>query len=189
MARVLMLVMAVVLIAGVSNARGDDTEEVKRLKKQVEDLQSKLKDASLKVEKLEAENMQLKTDAKLATAKAADDAFALGTIFVGERRIIYGKGLPDYRQKVKLEITSRDKTSFEGQLTITNVTDEGIREVKVTGTAPTGKDGVVRFKTEKSGKFQNSFTGRYGSGEIGFDFGGTGHEGQPISGKGTMAAK
>ncbi|OWK39487.1 hypothetical protein FRUB_06050 [Fimbriiglobus ruber] len=172
--------MALFVLSGASNARGQDSDEVKRLKEKIELLEAKLEAAKLKMEKLETENKQLQADAKKPADKlTVEDPFTKGTIFVGFRNFV---GF-DAKQQVRLEITSRNKTSFEGQLTIT---DGGSREVKVTGTAPIGKEGTIKFKTEKSGKFQQNFTGKYGNGEIGFDFGGSGYVGEPVMGKGVI---
>lgn len=58
MARFIGLAVAAVLSAG-TPAAGQDTDEVKRLKARIELLEAKLEVATLKVEKLEAENQRL----------------------------------------------------------------------------------------------------------------------------------
>lgn len=58
------IVLVVVLtLAGGSSVRGQDAEEVKRLKARIELLEAKLEAATLKIEKLERENQKLQKEA------------------------------------------------------------------------------------------------------------------------------
>jgi hypothetical protein len=185
MSRLALLTVALVLLAGASNAHGQDSEEVKRLKKEIELLQAKLEAANLKIEKLQKENEQLKAGgAKAPAVKAVEkDAFAKDALFTGRR--IMGK---DIEQHLSMVVTKRDGTQFEGELTIEYRPDMEVRTLKVTGTAPVG-NGAVKVVTEKSGKFKQTFTGQFNNGEFGFDCGGTSRDGSSVSGKGVMRAK
>jgi hypothetical protein len=186
MVRITGLAVALLLACAAARSYGQETDELKRLQKEIELLQAKLDAANLKIEKLQQENKQLQADAagKPAEKAAAKDPFAKGAVFTGFRLSDSGK-----KQNVELAVTKRDGTSFEGQLTITRDDRETRRVVKVFGTATSGNGGLVRFKTEKSGKFEQAFSGKYNSGSFGFDFAGTDWLGEASKGSGEIKAK
>jgi hypothetical protein len=171
-------VLAVIfLVAFVApGVRGQDTEEVKRLKERVAALEARLKRA-------EAENAQLKAEAAQLKAAAAKDGFVKGAVFDG-RRESGGK----VTHALKLEVTSRQGTSFTGVLSLSSTAGGGVRTVKVNGTAPVG-NGKASFSTEKVGTFQLRFTGAFNNGELDFDFAGSNDKGDRVSGKGKLTAK
>ncbi|OWK35204.1 hypothetical protein [Fimbriiglobus ruber] len=68
MVRFTMLAVALLVLTGTSNARGQDTDEVKKLKKEVELLERELKVARVENEQLKREIEQLKA-AKTTTKK------------------------------------------------------------------------------------------------------------------------
>jgi hypothetical protein len=183
MVRFALLAVALVLVAGAPDVRGQDSDEVKRLKKEIESLQAKLKDANLKIEKLE---VQLKsTGGKKPADKAPKaDPFAVGTVFTGTRTFSGG-----YRQTVVLEVTKREGYMFECQITLANDVDKSKRVVGAKGMAGQENGAIVRFTTEKVGKFQHKFTGKYNNGGVGFDVTGTNNTGQPIKASGSMSSK
>ncbi len=82
MVRFTMLAVALLVLTGASNARGQDTDEVKRLKEKVELLETKLKLAERDIQDLKKENDQLKASgAKDGAAKKE----GLPTLAVGSR--------------------------------------------------------------------------------------------------------
>jgi hypothetical protein len=196
MFRFTMLAVTLLVFAGAPNARGQETDEVKRLKERIELLEAKLKLAERENQDLKAENKQLKAGGAKKPADepaVADDAFASGTVFEGRRQYT---SLAASVQAVRLEITERKGTSFQGKLTIQNIDDKtkqvdeaSTRVVNVKGQAPITGKGNVQFKTERSGKFEQSFTGKLNSGTFGFNFSGTNYVGQQSSGNGEIKVK
>lgn len=86
MRRIIFLTIAILSFVGPSSAWGQDSEEVKRLKKEIELLQSRLETANLKIEKLEAENRKLKEGGEIESAGklTLSDRLKAGTIAAGE---------------------------------------------------------------------------------------------------------
>jgi hypothetical protein len=147
MARFMLLLPAIFALTGASNARGEDTEEVKRLKEKVELLQAKLEAANLKIEKLQKENDQLRAGgAKGAATRPAGDVFAVGTKLVGTvqrswaangKQVVMG-------DDVEMEVTKRSGAEFTAEYWA----DSRKVGAEVEGTIDS--NGVVKFKSTKS---------------------------------------
>jgi len=164
-----MLAVAIMVLAGASNARGQDADEVKRLKKEIELLQSKLETANLKIEKLQTENEQLKAGRSKTAKAAAGDGFVVGTKLVGTvTRSWTANGKPVVvGDDMEFEVTKRTGKEFTAECWANN------RKVgsEVEGTIE--ETGVVKFKSTKSLTEPNvnlvgvhTFTGRLDAGVL-----------------------
>jgi cell division protein FtsB len=190
-ASITVFLLGILLLSGRVSAQ--DAGEVAKLKREIELLKEKNELLTRENTTLKKEVAQLKAGGvKNPADKPADDAFAKAAVFEGRRQYL----APAQTQTVRLEITERDGTSFKGQLTIQNFDDKTkkadestTRVVKVEGTAPVGAKGAVRFKTEKSGKFEQTFTGKLNNGAVGFEFSGSNWVGVQSSGSGEIKAR
>ena len=142
MVRFPMLAVALLILAGASSARSQETDEVKRLKEKVELLQAKLEAATLRIEKLQAENDQLKAG---GTAKpAADDGFGVGTKLAGP----YTKTWVENGKRMSVgvawefEVTKRSGKEFTAAI----YEDDRKAGVEVEGTIDGGQ---VKFRVTK----------------------------------------
>ena len=137
MIRFTMLAVALLTLVGASSARGQDTDEVTRLKEKIELLQAKLETAALKIEKLEKE-LALTTkggEKPVAAAKATplSDILVAGAVLsnksehtAGPFRGATGKGT--------LTITSREGNSFKGTTTWVSDQDKSSGSGEIAGT-------------------------------------------------------
>lgn len=192
MYRFTILLTSLLMVAGTTSVRGQDIDEVKRLKERIELLETKLKLSEKENELFKKEVELLKADAgkkQVAKPAAENDTFAEGAILSGKRTMT--RGDDSWQQTMVLIVTKRDGTSFEGELTITNVptaanhmNSESTRLI-VTGTAAVG-NGAVNFVTEKQGEFQQKFSGKCNSGEFSFECAGKGSMGNAVSGVGVI---
>lgn len=98
-----------------------------------------------------------------------DDPFGEGASWEGVRMM--GKpGAKKVRQEFTLVVTKRSRNQFEGELIIPMSGDGNEFRVKVTGTAPVKGSGLIRFRSERKGNFQQEFIGRLNNGSIGGSF-------------------
>jgi hypothetical protein len=118
--------------------------------------------------------------AAVAKPKAATDAFAVGSVFKGERAM---PRLP--HQKVVLVVTKREGADFEAEITLGDAARKSALRAKATGKAPVG-NGTVAFSTDKVDKFQQSFAGDYRDGKLTFDCRGPNRTGETVEGKGVL---
>lgn len=168
-------------------------ELIQTLKGQVTELKEANKILTAENAKLKEEIEQLRKGVEgkesVAKPRAEKDAFVNGTVLAGTRIMV-----PDWKQNLTLVVTKRDGTNFEGELTYTNVVggtnkdNTDTNTLKVSGRAPVG-DGNVNFVTEKQGKYQHSFRGKFSNGALGFDCGGTSPMGAAVQGKGVLRVK
>ena len=139
MVRFTMLAVAILVLTGATNARGQDTDEVKRLKEKVELLQSKLETATLKIEKLQAENEQLKAGGAKDLAKKPSLSDLLP-----EGKTITGTMISAQTGKegtVTFVITDRDGKKYKATTTTVymGVTTNGKTEGEISGSQMTCK--------------------------------------------------
>jgi len=113
MIRFTMLVVPLLVLAGAPNALGQDTDEVKRLKAQVELLQAKLEVANLTIEKLEVENQKLKAGGEVEgkAKKSLSDRLPAGTSIVGTYKL---PGVNGESGTATLTIAERDGNKVKG---------------------------------------------------------------------------
>lgn len=104
---------------------------------------------------------------------APDDPFAVGTVWAGQRKSSRG-----VEQDWRFKVEARDGTAFQGTLFI-HEGEKKAREYKITGTIRGDK---IEFKSEKKGRFEQTFTGVLSDGEIEFIWRGTNMRGDRASG-------
>lgn len=118
MERFTLLAMALMLMIGASDARGQDADEVKRLKAQVELLQAKLEAANLKIEKLEKENQQLKLGGKAPVPEgrksSLSERLTQGTVLGGDFATT-NMGKDNFRGKATLTVSDRKDNNIKGK--------------------------------------------------------------------------
>lgn len=118
MARFTMLAVALFTLAVETSARGQDSDQVKLLKKEIETLQAKLETANLKIEKLQADlDKARKGEAK--PAAAAGKQVAIGDLLPEGATLsnLYQFQTGDrHKGSGTLTIASRDGDSFTGTL-------------------------------------------------------------------------
>ena len=117
MVRFALLAVALLVATATSQARGQDSDEVKLLKKEIALLQAKLEAATLKIEKLEKENQQFKRDGKGSTPvgqkRSLSDRLADGVVVKGDFAST-NLGKDDYLGKSTLTISERKDNAFKG---------------------------------------------------------------------------
>ncbi len=136
MIRFTMLAVALLTLVGASSARGQDTDEVTRLKEKIELLQAKLETAALKIEKLEKElALTTKGGEKSAAAKATplSDILVAGAELSSKSEHTAGP-FRGGTGKGTLTITSREGNSFKGTTTWVNDQDKSSGSGEIAGT-------------------------------------------------------
>ncbi len=136
MERFALVVVALIVLMGASDACGQETDEVKQLKVQIELLEAKLEAANLKIEKLEQENQQLKaggkTSAPAGRKPSLSERLTAGTVIKGDF-ITTNMGKDNVRGKATLTVSERKENTFKGTLLAT-VEGKPDLEHEVTGT-------------------------------------------------------
>lgn len=114
MVRLIMLAVVCLAFAGSSAARGQDTDEVKQLNKEIELLQAKLEAANLKVEKLEAEVRKFKGSGKVEPddKRSLSDLLPVGVVAAGQYAFPGANGEVG---EADLTITERDGSKVKGR--------------------------------------------------------------------------
>jgi hypothetical protein len=128
----LVLVVLVAALSGAS-ARGEDTDEVKRLKEQKELLETKLKLADLQIEKLKKEIEDLKAQKpgeKEVAKQQLSDLLPEGATLSGTWKTLDGKHFGDATPI----IAERDKANIKGSFVILDKQNLNKIEYSVKGT-------------------------------------------------------
>lgn len=175
----IMAVAGVFLLAGAGTAQ--DTDEVARLKREIELLKKENDLLKRENELLKKENEQVKKGGKAAKGdEKSDGPFEAATAWEGKR---FATGGPT--QAFGMRITSRDKDKIKGEIDITRA-DGKLSTYAFDGTV---RGMNIQFKTEKSGFFQQTFTGKYDGKKVALTWNGTSEQGGSVSGTANLEPK
>ena len=159
----------------------DDSADVAALKKENELLTAKLEAANLKIEKLQKQLDELKSNEKKPPKEKDEDLFQPGTAWSGTRNYQPSNEFQD----LKLVVLTRDGSKFTGEIHFKSI-DNKQQQLAISGKAPQTSKGPVNFKTEQKGIFQQQFTGTLAGGQISFTFKGTAVNGDKVQGTGNL---
>jgi hypothetical protein len=145
----------------------DDSADVAALKKENELLNAKLEAANLKIEKLQKQLDELKSNEKKPPKEKDEDLIQPGTSWSGTRNYQPSNEFQD----LKLVVLTRDGSKFTGEIHFKSI-DNKQQQLAISGNATQTSKGPVNFKTEQKGIFQQQFTGTLAGGQISFTFNG-----------------
>jgi len=158
------------------------------LRRQIEELETRLKLAEQSIELLEkeadtlrAENAKLRKESPAAPANEMDP-FRVGVVWVGEAKSNGKSG------KWAISISEREGTKFSGVAAFLRP-DGQKAEVEVSGKAPRDGNGLVVLESPLVGRAKMFMRGRLVNGEIALAFSGTNRLGEKLFGSATLRPK
>jgi hypothetical protein len=177
MVRFTVLAMALLVVAGVPGARAQDADEVKRLKARIELLEAKLEAATLKIEKLEEANRQLKAGgakgqpaAKAGGQRTLSDILTEGTTIRGDYRFSTGnRGSGEW----SLTIKERMGKKFKGLYTVRQLQPEKGEGAEADAEGEIDGDRIT-FRPVNTAKMMATATGRLKNDAIELNWSGRG---------------
>lgn len=164
-------------------AHADDVDE---LKQENQRLAQELKVAQARIKQLEKSLKKRANDEKSEAKEQASDPFNIGSTFKGSRFYQQKGANPLNAQPWTLEIKTRDKAQFSGEIRFQSV-DKRSQRLPVSGTAPPSGKGAVKFSITNGGVFKQDFNGSIKGGKrIELRFEGTGNTGGRVFGTGNL---
>jgi hypothetical protein len=177
--------LVVWVVSGVTWADDSPAE----LRRQVEELETRLKLAEQSIELLEkeadalrAENAKLKKEDVSSGPKNEADPFRVGVVWVGEAKTNGKVG------KWAISISERDGTKLSGVAAVIRPDGQKI-EIEVSGRAPREGNGLVVLESAVVGRAKMFLRGRLVNGEIALAFSGTNRLGEKTFGSATLRPK
>jgi hypothetical protein len=164
--------------------RADDPKEIKPLIERIERLETQLKVAESERDHLQSQldtlADQLNDDKRAKDSSNSEDQFSVGVRWQGSRKFLQPGAGKDFANW-SLIITKRSRQTFEGEIHFVTI-DRQPQVLTVSGVAPQGLSGAVRFKTNQKGILEQSFTGVLKGGQLSLTFSGTSLSGARVFG-------